>query len=129
MNGTALEGIEILLIDGNNLLHRVSGSADPSAQRTLIPRLRGAIPPTIATVFMLDGHADSGVTRSEKIGRGFEIRHSGSASADDAIMRLIQDTPANERSGVTVVSDDRALRDRAHKLGAAPRAPVTGLKP
>src|SRR6187397_407643 len=105
MNGSALEGIEILLIDGNNLLHRVSGSADPSAQRTVIPRLRGAIPPTIATVFMLDGHADSGVTRSEKIGRGFEIRHSGSASADDAIIRLVFDTPANERSGVTVVSD------------------------
>ena len=129
MNGSALEGIEILLIDGNNLLHRVSGSVDPSAQRTLIPRLRGAIPPTIATVFMLDGHADSGTSRSEKIGRGFEIRHSGSASADDAIMRLIQDTPANERSGVTVVSLHdtqefrarvRALRDRAHKLGAHP---------
>ena len=69
---------------------------------------------------MLDGHADSGASRSEKVGRGFEIRHSGSASADDAIMRLVQETPQHERSGVTVVSDDRALRDRAHKLGAHP---------
>ena len=120
MSGTALDQIEVLLIDGNNLLHRVSGSADPSAQRTLIPRIRGAIPTTIATVFMLDGHADSGASRSEKVGRGFEIRHSGSASADDAIMRLVQETPQHERSGVTVVSDDRALRDRAHKLGAHP---------
>jgi hypothetical protein len=33
-------------------------------------------------------------------------------------MRLVQDTPQHERSGVTVVSDDRALRDRAHRVGA-----------
>ena len=41
-----LDGLDVLFIDGNNLLHRVAGNADPSALRSLIPRLRGAIPPT-----------------------------------------------------------------------------------
>lgn len=118
MTGRALDGIEVLLIDGNNLLHRVSGSAEPGAQRTLIPKLRGVIPATIATVMMLDGHADSGTSRSERVGKGFEIRHSGSMSADDAIVRLINGYPPPDRSEITVVSDDRALADRARTIGA-----------
>jgi hypothetical protein len=118
MTRPGLEGIEVLLIDGNNLLHRVSGSAEPGAQRTLIPKLRGAIPPTIATVLMLDGHADSGTSRFERVGKGFDIRHSGSMSADDAILRLINDYPAPDRAEITIVSDDRALADRARALGA-----------
>jgi rRNA-processing protein FCF1 len=114
----ALEGIEVLLIDGNNLLHRVSGSADPTAQRTLIPRLRNALPSSIATTFMLDGRADRGATRSERIGKGMEVRHSGTISADDAIVRLLQDMDHRRRASVTVVTDDRALRDRARQMGA-----------
>jgi len=112
------DGIQTLLIDGNNLMHRLSGSADPGALRTLIARLRGILPPPIDTVLMLDGHADSGSSRSEKIARGFEIRHSGAISADDAIVRLIDGHPRGARSSVTVVSDDRALRDRATHSGA-----------
>src|SRR5687767_13004715 len=106
------EGIEVLLIDGNNLLHRVSGSVEPGAQRLLLARLRSAIPTTLATVLMLDGHADSGTSRTEKVGRGLEIRHSGSISADDALLRLIDKYRPSERAGITVVSDDRRLTDR-----------------
>ena len=112
------EGVGALLIDGNNLLHRVQGRADPAAQRTLLPRLRAAIPGTIATVVMLDGHADAGEMRTTRIARGFEIRHSGSISADDALLRLIRDTPAAERSGVTLVTDDVQLSGKARHLGA-----------
>ena len=113
-----LDGIEVLLIDGNNLLHRVKGTADPAAQRTLIPRLRGAIPTTIATVMMLDGYADSGTSRVEKVGKGFEIRHSGSMTADDAILRLIDGHAPSGRSEITVVTDDRGLTEKARHLGA-----------
>jgi len=113
-----LDGIDVIFIDGNNLLHRVAGNADPSAQRTLIPRLRSAIPATIATLMMLDGHADTGTSRREKVGRGFEIRHSGSLSADDALVRLITKYEQSERTGITVVTDDRGLTERSRHLGA-----------
>ena len=114
----ALDGIDVLLIDGNNLLHRVSGSADPTAQRTLIPRLRNALPSSVATILMLDGRADPGTTHKQRISKGFEVRHSGAASADDSIVWLVQDIVHANRASVMVVSDDRALRDRARQLGA-----------
>jgi len=118
MSAPTFGDMEVLLIDGNNLLHRVAGSVEPGAQRLLLARLRGAIPATLATVLMLDGHADSGTSRSERVGKGFEIRHSGSVSADDAILRLIDKYPPADRAEITVVSDDRALTDRARRLGA-----------
>lgn len=118
MNEDVFGDVEVLLIDGNNLLHRVAGSVEPGAQRLLLARLRGAIPQTLSTVLMLDGHADSGTSRTEKVGKGFEIRHSGSISADDAILRLIDKYPPADRAAITVVSDDRAFTDRARRLGA-----------
>ena len=118
MTGDTFGDVQVLLIDGNNLLHRVAGSVEPGAQRLLLARLRGAIPPTLSTVLMLDGHADSGTSRTEKVGKGFEIRHSGSMSADDAILRLIDKYPPANRTAITVVSDDRAFTDRARRLGA-----------
>lgn len=118
MTTKALEGVSVLLIDGNNLLHRMSGSVEPGAQRLLIARLRGAIPPTLPTVLMLDGHAAQGTRRAERIGRGLEIRHAGSISADDALVRLIADSPHGERHALTIVSDDRSLVERARHLGA-----------
>ncbi len=107
MTRPALDGINVLLIDGNNLLHRVSGSADPTAQRTLIPKLRNAIPSTILTVLMLDGHADAGTQRKEQIAKGFDVRHSGSISADDSLIYLIQDQTHERRANTTIVTDDR----------------------
>jgi len=118
MNADTFGEIQVLLIDGNNLLHRISGSVEPGAIRLLLARLRGVIPATLSTVLMLDGHADSGTSRTEKVGKGFEIRHSGSISADDAILRLIDKYPPADRTAITVVSDDRAFTDRARRLGA-----------
>ena len=114
MSRQPFAAIDRLLIDGNNLLHRVSGSADPAALRGLLPRLAAAIPPTIATTIMLDGHPATGAGRSQRIRHGFEIRHAGSLSADEALLRLVRDSPR----GTTLVSDDRALRDKAQHLGA-----------
>jgi hypothetical protein len=115
---TPLDGIDRLLIDGNNLLHRISGSVDPGAIRLLLARLSGAIPATLPTIVMLDGHAASGTDRHQRIRRGLEIHHAGSISADDALLNLVKDISARDRSGVTVVTDDRALTDKTRHLGA-----------
>lgn len=115
---TPLDGIGRLLIDGNNLLHRVSGSVEPGAQRQLIARLNGALPATLPTVLMLDGHPASGTDRRQRIRRGLEIHHAGSLTADEALLNLIRDTPPYDRAGVVIVTDDRALTEKARHLGA-----------
>ena len=114
MNRETFAAIEVLLIDGNNLLHRLAGSADPAALRGLLPRLAAIIPEDVATTVMLDGHSAPGSGRSPRVRRGFEIRHAGSRSADDALLDLVRASP----HGTTLVSDDRALRDKAQHLGA-----------
>ena len=114
----AFDGIQFLLIDANNVLHRLAGAADPTAQRTLLPRLRATIPETVATVFMLDGRAETGAYGRERVRPGFDIRHSGSMSGDDALLRLISNAPPEQRHAMTLVSDDIALSNRARTLGA-----------
>ena len=118
MGDSDLDEITALLIDGNNLLHRRAGNVEEGSQRLLLAKLRGAVPPTLACVLRLDGHSAAGTGRREKIGRGLEVRHAGSISADDALVRLIVDTPFNERAGITVVTDDRSLTERARHAGA-----------
>ena len=114
MNRQPFAAIEVLLINGNNLLHRLAGSADPAALRGLLPRLAAAIPEDIGTTVMLDGHSAPGSGRSQRVRRNLEIRHAGSRSADDALLDLVRASPR----GTTLVSDDRALRDKAQHLGA-----------
>jgi hypothetical protein len=69
-------------------------------------------------VMMLDGHAAAGTRRQQKVSKGFEIRHAGSITADDALLRIVHDTPIQERHEITVVTDDRRLSDRARTMGA-----------
>ncbi len=114
MNRQPFAAIDRLLIDGNNLLHRRSGGADPSALRALLPRLSVVIPAHINTIVMLDGHAAPGSGRVQRVRAGLEIRQAGSLSADEALLNLVRDSPR----GTTLVSDDRALRDKAMSLGA-----------
>ena len=113
----SLAGIDRLLIDGNNLLHRLSGSADPGSLRLLLPGLQAAIPPTIEAVVVLDGHPAPGTGRGHRVRRGMGIRHAGSLAADDALLNLVRDIAPHARAGTTLVSDDRSLADRARHLG------------
>lgn len=115
---TSLDGIGRLLVDGNNLLHRVSGSVDDGAIRLLLARLNAAIPSDLPTIVMLDGHAASGTDRRQRIRRGLEIHHAGSLSADDALLNIVRDTAPNDRASVTLVTDDRSLLEKARHLGA-----------
>jgi rRNA-processing protein FCF1 len=115
---TPLEGVDRLLIDGNNLLHRVSGNVDPGSIRLLLARLSGVLPTTLPTVVMLDGHAASGTDRRQRIRRGLEIHHAGSLTADEALLNIVRDASPRNRAGVFLVTDDRALTDKARHLGA-----------
>lgn len=118
MNRQPFAAIEVLLIDGNNLLHRLSGSAGDGAQRGLLPRLATVIPQNISTTVMLDGHAAMRSGRIQKIRNGLEVRHAGSHTADDALFNMVRDTPVGSRAMTTVVTDDRALTERIRHLGA-----------
>lgn len=115
---TPLDGIDRLLIDGNNLLHRMSGNADPGSVRLLLAKLSGAMPDTTPTIVMFDGHAASGTDRQQRIRRGLDVQAAGSISADEALLNIIRDTSANKRAGVTIVTDDRPLTEKARHLGA-----------
>lgn len=111
-------GTDTLLIDGNNLLHRLSGSVDPGAQRLLIATLRAALPDTLRAILMLDGHPAAGTDRRQRVTRALEIHHAGSLSADDALLNIVRDSAHNRRAGLVLVTDDRALTDKARHLGA-----------
>ena len=114
MNRSPFAAIEVLLIDGNNLLHRRSGGVGEGALRGLLPRLSAVIPQTISCIVMLDGHAAMGSGRVQRVRPGLEIRHSGSLSADNALLNLVRERVRM----TTLVTDDRALRDKAMSLGA-----------
>jgi rRNA-processing protein FCF1 len=115
---TPFDGIDRLLIDGNNLLHRVSGNVDPGSIRLLLAKLSGAIPTTLPTIVMLDGHPASGTDRRQRIRRGLDIHHAGSLSADDALLNLVRDMGQLDRAKALLVTDDRALTEKARHLGA-----------
>jgi hypothetical protein len=112
-----LAGVDLLLIDGNNLLHRFSGAAHEGQQRLLLARLRGTLPADVRTILMLDGHAASRSGRHERIAAHLEVRHSGSRSADDALLELVEGQPPLARAGAVVVTDDRALTERVRTAG------------
>jgi hypothetical protein len=117
----SLAGVTRLLIDGNNLLHRTAGTADSGAQRALLARLRGALPADVHATLMLDGHAAAGTDRRQRIAGNLEIHHAGSLTADDALLNIVRDQPAQTRAALTLVTDDRGLTDKARHLGAHTR--------
>jgi hypothetical protein len=118
---TPFDDARVLLVDGNNLLHRISGGVEGGALRLLLAKLSGAIPATISTVVVLDGHAAPGTDRRQKIRGGLDVQHAGSISADDAVLNMIRDAAVGQRHAIVVVSDDRPLTDKARHLGARTR--------
>jgi hypothetical protein len=114
------EGVSVLIIDGNNLLHRTAGGLGPSAARILVPRLRAVLPAGVRVSLILDGMADPGGPGREHIG-SITIAHAGRRSADDAIVEAVGHATYEERPRTIVVTDDRALADRIKRLGALHR--------
>ena len=72
-----VEELELLLIDGDNLLHDVRGSRDEGGVAWLLPRLSGWRPQHLRVIVGLDGHPAAGeasrtkATRSRCLGSMF----------------------------------------------------------
>jgi hypothetical protein len=112
------QGVSELLVDGNNLLHALAGSADPGALRLLLARLQASVPPTVATSIILDGHPDPGSPARIEARRGIVVRHAGRVTADRALTDELAARPVAARAGAVVVTNDNELRGQVRRLGA-----------
>jgi hypothetical protein len=113
--------LELVLVDGDNLLHRVRGMRDEAGLRWLLPRLRAWLPVGVRAVVMLDGHPDPGESRRRRVAPGIEFEYSGAVDADTALVGILGARPYAERSRTVLVTDDRALGDRARTVGGLVR--------
>lgn len=110
-----------LLIDGRNVQRALERGAAPGSLPTssLIALLRAAFP-GMGLELVLDGHARGSPTG--QVAPGISVAYSRSTSADQVIAERV--TEALRRLGpagawsVTVVSDDREVRDHAIRNGA-----------
>ncbi len=120
--GSGIEDIDLLLIDGDNLLHDVRGSRDEGGVAWLLPRLSGWRPPHLRIIVGLDGHAAPGEASRKRATRGIEFHHSGRRSADDMLIDLLKAQPYAGRVRTAVVTRDRALQARASRAGGSTRS-------
>jgi hypothetical protein len=113
--------LELLVIDGDNLLHRVRGMRDEAGLHWLLPRLKAWRPPEVQVLLMLDGSPGPGVGRRQQVVPGIQMQHSGRIDADTAIVELVRARGYAERIRTVVVTDDRQLSDRARYAGVLVR--------
>jgi hypothetical protein len=141
-----LDGVDRLLVDGNNLLHALARAAGAGAARAtgadaaratgagaapgggaplpaaaLIGRLRAAIPPGVAIELVFDGPPEPGL-RGARIASGLLVRYGGRRTADDLILALVDEArsvagSARGADNILVVSDDRELRSALRGRG------------
>jgi hypothetical protein len=116
-----LTGTDRLLIDGTNLLHAMSKTADAVPQAALIGKLRAFVPPAIGIELVFDGMPDRGM-RGERVAAGLIVRHAGRRTADELLLSLVEEARsavgAAGAAGLLVVSDDHALRSSLRDRGA-----------
>lgn len=111
-----------LIVDGSNLLHALTrggpGAAPPAS---VIGRLRGVAPASVAIDLVLDGPVERGL-RGERIASGLIVRYSGARTGDDVILSLVDEIGrlggAEASAAVLVVTDDRDLRHGLKIRGA-----------
>lgn len=107
-----------ILIDGNNLLHRL-----PREQRTREAVRREVLERTrherLRVTVVFDGPPPEGAAAREHLG-AVTVQYSGGRSADDMIVELIPHGPPARQW--TVVTDDAGLRRRVVDRGAAVRS-------
>lgn len=117
-----VDELDLLLIDGDNLLHGVRGSRDEGGVAWLLPRLSGWRPAHLQVIVGLDGHPPPGEGSRKRATRGIEFHHSRSRSADDMLIDLLLAQPFAARSRSAVVTGDRGLQARAARAGGATRS-------
>ena len=113
--------LELLVIDGDNLLHRVRGMRDDAGLHWLLPRLRAWRPAGVQVLLMLDGSPGAGMGRRQLAAPGIQMQHSGRLDADTAIVELVRARGYAERMRTVVVTDDRQLSDRVRYGGVLVR--------
>jgi hypothetical protein len=113
--------LAFVLIDGDNLLHRVRGMRDEAGVAWLLPRLSAWRPPGVQVTVMLDGASDPGTPRRHRAASGITWEHSGRVDADTAIVEMARAQPYADRARTVVVTDDRGLTDRARHVGVLTR--------
>lgn len=116
----APDDLDLLLVDGDNLLHAVRGRRDEGGTAWLLPNLARWRPAGIRVVVILDGHPAPAEPLHQRA-YGIELRHAGSRSADDVIVELLAAQPYAERSRSAVVTRDRALKERVRAVRAQTR--------
>jgi hypothetical protein len=121
-----LAGVELVLIDGNNLLHALGGPRSPSSaagqplpQSAIVGRIRGAIPAGVRIELIFDG-SPHGVTG--RLATAMTVEYSRRATADqlihDRLARQLREGGPASTWPILVVTDDRELRDGARDRGA-----------
>lgn len=118
----SVEDLDLLLIDGDNLLHDVRGSRDEGGVAWLLPRLRAWRPQHLRIVVGLDGHPPPGEASRVRASRGIEFHHSGRRSADDLLIEVLAAQPYAGRARTAVVTRDRGLQARATRAGGLTRS-------
>ena len=118
----SIDDLDLLLIDGDNLLHDVRGARDEGGVAWLLPRLSGWRPKHLRIVVGLDGHAAPGEAGRQKATRGIEFHHSGRRSADDLLIDLLKAQPYAKRSRTAIVTRDRVLQARTRRAGGQTRS-------
>lgn len=113
--------LELLVIDGDNLLHRVRGMRDAAGVHWLLPRLRAWRPLDVQVLLMLDGASGPGVGARQQVVPGITMQHSGRLDADTAIVDLVRARGYAERARTVVVTDDHQLSDRVRHVGVLVR--------
>ena len=118
----SIDDLDLLLIDGDNLLHDVRGARDEGGVAWLLPRLSAWRPKHLRIVVGLDGHPPAGEASRKKATRGIEFHHSGRHSADDLLIDLLKAQPFAGRDRTVVVTRDRGLQARASRAGGQTRS-------
>lgn len=115
------DGLQLLLVDGDNLMHRLRGGRDDAGLAWLIPRLRACLAPGATAILVLDGHPFPGESPRKTVAPGVQLRHSGRLDADTVIVEILEARPFLDRARTVVITDDRGLTERAKRAGGLTR--------
>jgi hypothetical protein len=112
-----LDGVARMVVDGNNVLHALQRSPTPLPAAALIGRLRAVVPPAVAITVVLDGSPEHGLV-ARHVASGVEVRYAGRATADEFIVRLLDDPSRHQPTDTLVITDDIDLSSAARRSGA-----------
>lgn len=105
-----------ILLDGNNLAHRLDDRSRSSVRKQVLEATRHE---TVSVTVVFDGPPPAGAPPKESLGR-VTVVYSGSKTADDVIIGLLPSGSAAKQ--YSVVTDDRGLASRVKDRGATVRS-------